>query len=215
MQFVKAGGCITQKQLQEAQKRYVNTPEGVIILLEGEIRNLCREIETLVQESQQISLGNSLSNVAAKYFGLLFTSDLLGYMREVAIADVLFNDGYGPEAGISLGVEEFQTNDCNSLVAVTTTSVTITRETLRIVFPHLKTTNNSESLGNRLINRRLQMRGSTRFEWDNSTRKVTRIISQSDMMTPILGLLGNLEDVSKVFEKALISPKFQWRIKFD
>ncbi|KAK1929102.1 hypothetical protein P3T76_015395 [Phytophthora citrophthora] len=101
--FVKAGGCITQKQLQEAQKRYVNTPEGVIILLEGEIRNLCREIETLVQESQQIYLGNSLSNVAAKYFGLLFTSDLLGYMREVAIADVLFNDGYGPEAGISLG----------------------------------------------------------------------------------------------------------------
>lgn len=53
------------------------------------------------------------------------------------------------------------------------------------------------------------MHGSTRFEWDGVYGDVTHVVAQSDMLTPLLHLLGNLEDVSRVFEGALISPDFQ------
>ncbi|KAG1687628.1 hypothetical protein DVH05_004749 [Phytophthora capsici] len=217
--FVKAGGRITQNQLQEAQRRYVKTPDELIALLERDIRTIFGEIETLTREIQQISPVHSLSSIADQYFGHLFTSNLLGYMREVAVADVMSNEEYGPEAvvrfwcltrwfgDVTVEVDNFQTRDCNTLVVATTTHVTITKKTLRTVFPDLC----SKTIANRLINRRLVLRGSTHFEWDHSTRRVTRILSQSDMMTPMLELLGNLEDVSKVFDKALISPEFQWR----
>ncbi|KAG1691723.1 hypothetical protein DVH05_026733 [Phytophthora capsici] len=220
--FVKAGERITQNQLQEAQRRYVKTPDELIALLERDIRIISVEVETLTREIQQISPVHSLSSIADQYFGHLFTNNLLGYMREVAVADVMFNEEYGPEAvvrfwclsqwfgDVAVEVEEFQTRDCNTLVVATTTRVTITNKTLRIVFPNLCTANN-KTIASRLINRRLVLRGSTRFEWDHSTRLVTRILSQTDMVTPMLELLGNLEDVSKVFEKALISPEFQWR----
>ncbi|KAL3658092.1 hypothetical protein V7S43_016935 [Phytophthora oleae] len=215
--FVAAGGRITQKQLREAQRRHVKKPEDLLFLLGKDIISLRGEIETLKHERQH-------GSTAVQYFGLVCHGykNLLGYMRDVAVADVIFNDEYGPEAvvrfwcfsrwfgDVNVEVEEFQTRGCHSLVAVTTTRVTITRKTLRSVFPHSRTIDNSDrncTLANRLLNRRLVLRGSTRFEWDNSTRRVTRITSQSDMMTPMLELLGNLEDVSIVFEKALISPE--------
>ncbi|ETL87864.1 hypothetical protein L917_13020, partial [Phytophthora nicotianae] len=55
------------------------------------------------------------------------------------------------------------------------------------------------------------MRGSTCFEWDDSTSRMTRVVSQSDMLSPMLQLLNSVEDVSLVFEQALISPDFQWK----
>ncbi|ETI41102.1 hypothetical protein F442_13501 [Phytophthora nicotianae P10297] len=96
---------------------------------------------------------------------------------------------------------------------ITTTSVTITKHTLRNVFPHLRTTDNSDrndELAEQLLNQRLVLRGSTCFEWDDSSR-MTRVVSQSDMLSPMLQLLNSVEGVFGVFEQALISPEFQWQ----
>ncbi|KAG7388575.1 hypothetical protein PHYPSEUDO_012212 [Phytophthora pseudosyringae] len=39
------------------------------------------------------------------------------------------------------------------------------------------------------------------------------VISTTDTLTPMLQLCGSVEDVSRVFESALISPNFQWRAR--
>ncbi|KAG7383500.1 hypothetical protein PHYPSEUDO_003593 [Phytophthora pseudosyringae] len=99
----------------------------------------------------------------------------------------------------------------DSLLASTVTSVTITASTLRQVFPHLVTAEEGEgndqlsSLGAKLLNQRLTLRGSVHFDWDASIGRVVRLESKVDLMTPMLELLGSLEDVARVFDKALVT----------
>ncbi|ETK86349.1 hypothetical protein F441_14958 [Phytophthora nicotianae CJ01A1] len=103
----------------------------------------------------------------------------------------------------------------NSVVAVTTTSITITEETLRHAFPHLIDTGTGSSsfaLVHLLLDERLVLHGSTYFEWDPVYGRVTRVVSQADMITPVLMLLGSLEDVSRVFENALLQPALKRRL---
>ncbi|KAG2912587.1 hypothetical protein PC117_g18844 [Phytophthora cactorum] len=92
----------------------------------------------------------------------------------------------------------------DSLLAVTTTSVTITENTLRQVYPHL--IEEHSTLNAKLLNQRLVMRGSVRFDWDASCGRMVRVESQIDMLTPMLKLLGSLDDVAYVFDKALLTP---------
>jgi hypothetical protein len=113
-------------------------------------------------------------------------------------------------------LQKLQRGPRDSLVAVMTTSFTITERTLRNAFPHLSRSDKSctgeeNSLTKKLLGQRIIMQGSTHFEWDDAYGRVTSLRSQSDLLTPLLQLLGNLEDVSKVFEKAAISPDFQCR----
>ncbi|ETL79912.1 hypothetical protein L917_19540, partial [Phytophthora nicotianae] len=102
----------------------------------------------------------------------------------------------------------------NTLIATTVTSVIITNKTLRHAFPHLNSDDAGgtkggtwSSLASRLLGRKLVMRGSVFFGWDSSSDKVVRVYSQADMVTPMLTLLGNLEDVSFVFDKARVTPE--------
>ncbi|KAF4139153.1 hypothetical protein GN958_ATG11671 [Phytophthora infestans] len=88
---------------------------------------------------------------------------------------------------------------------------------MRTVFPHLNSDGRGgieggiwSSLGCKLLNQRLVMRGSVYFDWDSTVDCVARIQSQSDMLTPLLRLLGTLEDVSLVFQSALVTPDCQF-----
>ncbi|KAG6614082.1 uncharacterized protein IUM83_09993 [Phytophthora cinnamomi] len=118
-------------------------------------------------------------------------------------------------AGVEMELERLEKDESGSLVASTTTTVTITEHTLRIVFPHLIVGHDTRrrggsadpsSLAGRLVGQTLVMKGLTRFEWDGAYCRVSSVMSQSDMLTPMLGLVGSLEDVSLVFEGALITP---------
>ncbi|KAI9990314.1 hypothetical protein PInf_021124 [Phytophthora infestans] len=60
-------------------------------------------------------------------------------------------------------------------------------------------------LAAKLLNNRLVVQGSVSLDWDDTTNRIVRVVTQLDMVTPMLRLLGNLEDVSRVFDKALIS----------
>ncbi|KAF1778344.1 hypothetical protein GQ600_12333 [Phytophthora cactorum] len=96
----------------------------------------------------------------------------------------------------------------DSLLATTRTSVTITQNTLRHLYPHLVYGNINSSgsvLASKLLNQRLVMHGSVRFDWDNATSRVVRLESNVDMLTAMLKLLENLEDMAHVFDGALIT----------
>ncbi|KAG1695844.1 hypothetical protein DVH05_019182 [Phytophthora capsici] len=111
-----------------------------------------------------------------------------------------------------------------SLLASTVTSLTITHNTLQSAFPHLLASREVEGgepstvsspLGEKLLNQRVVLRGSIRFDWDSSLGRVIRVESKTDFLTPLLELLGSLEDVAKVFEKALVTPEGKMRSTTD
>ncbi|GMF29882.1 unnamed protein product [Phytophthora fragariaefolia] len=152
------------------------------------------------------------------------------FLRMSMTPDVTFNAERGVEAmlkswscisrwftGVEMVLERLEKDALGALVANTLTSVTITVQTLRIVFPHLNTRNThsrylggtASSLAERLVDQTIIMRGVTRFEWDPAHCRVVSVESESDMISPMLHLLGSLEDVSRVFSSALITPAFQ------
>ncbi|KUF88844.1 bZIP transcription factor 1 [Phytophthora nicotianae] len=101
-----------------------------------------------------------------------------------------------------------------ALVATASFSFTITETSLRHVFPHLLATSGAEDTGfgtehtmlwTRLLGRRLDCRCSLRFQWDDSAGRVTQLDWKMDLLTTLLRVLGNLEDVNRVLKKALIT----------
>ncbi|KAG6941650.1 hypothetical protein JG688_00018560 [Phytophthora aleatoria] len=102
-----------------------------------------------------------------------------------------------------------------ALVATASLSFTITEPSLRRVFPHLLAVSSGENAGvgtehgmlrTRLLGRRLYCQCSVRFLWDDSTGRVTQLNCTMDLLTPLLRVFGSLEDVSRVLEKALMTP---------
>ncbi|KAG6610760.1 uncharacterized protein IUM83_08075 [Phytophthora cinnamomi] len=96
----------------------------------------------------------------------------------------------------------------DSLVAKVTTSFTITKRIMCSVFPHLKSSTsdgNTSQIVEKLLGQRVTTRGTTWFQWDSALGCITGLMSETDMISPMLGLLGSLEDVSLVFEKLPVS----------
>ncbi|KAF4147221.1 hypothetical protein GN958_ATG03631 [Phytophthora infestans] len=97
----------------------------------------------------------------------------------------------------------------SSVIGTTTTSFPLTRRSLMNAFPNLfydSTVRSMESRSYRvvqkLLDQHLVMHGSVRFDWDYCTSRIGRIYSEIDMMSSLLELLGNIEDVSFVFKGA-------------
>ncbi|KAG7398673.1 hypothetical protein PHYBOEH_010722 [Phytophthora boehmeriae] len=93
----------------------------------------------------------------------------------------------------------------DALIARVSVSLTITENTLKCLYPHLVDNGQRSPLADKLLDQRLVMRGSVYFNWDQSTGRVARLESKVDMLTPMLRLLGNLEDVARVFDGAHIA----------
>ncbi|GMF09964.1 unnamed protein product [Phytophthora lilii] len=118
-----------------------------------------------------------------------------------------------PDIHVQLYRVEQTALSTDSLLASTTTTITITANTLYDVFPHLVDDTDDEDencarIALKLLGQRLRMDGSVWFDWDRSSRRVVRLYSQADMLSPLLQLRGNLEDVSITFSKALVTPDF-------
>ncbi|KAG1705885.1 hypothetical protein DVH05_002449 [Phytophthora capsici] len=107
--------------------------------------------------------------------------------------------------------------DC-SLLATATITISLSRHALGNLFPNVfyggvvRGIQGTESrvfrIAKKLIDQRLVLSGSVRFDWNHSSHRVERIDSEFDMMTPLLQLVGNVEDVSFVFNGGLITPSF-------
>ncbi|EGZ16337.1 hypothetical protein PHYSODRAFT_505664 [Phytophthora sojae] len=223
---------LRQIRYRKKKAEYANT-------LDAENKQLQEEIDTLEQRRRSFAAAvpakENVWSVAAEYFRLFRygfqtaaasststqPSMQQDFLRNCMTADVVFNAGRGPEAmakswkclslwfqAVEFELEGLQKGVDGSLEAATITSVTITDRTLRNVFPHLPS---DSALRAKLLDQRLVMRGSMRFEWDPAFGRVCCLVAQSNMLAPMLRLLGGWDDVSKVFERALISPDFQWR----
>eukprot|EP00644_Phytophthora_capsici_P018458 jgi/Phyca11/576383/estExt2_Genewise1.C_PHYCAscaffold_870073 len=135
--------------------------------------------------------------------------------------DVEFNSEYGVESilrnwsylswwfkDLEVELETVTKTSPETLVASTTTSFTITKDTLSRVFPNLV---NNSALTSKLLGQRVTIQGWTVLQWDDTVDLVTRVNSESDLLSPMLRLLGSLEDVSVVFDEALVTLDFQVR----
>ncbi|KAF4146171.1 hypothetical protein GN958_ATG04646 [Phytophthora infestans] len=151
-------------------------------------------------------------------------NDQLSCVREAMLPDVLFNAEQGVDAlikhwmcvslrfeDVPVELDEIKKGAADSLLATSTTSITIQERTLRSVFPHLCIDMDDSPLAKILVGQRIQMRGWTCFEWDPTFGRVTCITNVADLLTPLLKLVGNLESVSRIFDGALTSPSFQWK----
>lgn len=95
-----------------------------------------------------------------------------------------------------------------SLIATTRGTHTITEATLRFAFPHLMDGNEGNAwLASRLLGQKLVTNGTSRIMWDTEAKRAVSTQYSADMLTPMLQLLGNLEDVSKVFANARLNPE--------
>ncbi|KAG3030276.1 hypothetical protein PC119_g6295 [Phytophthora cactorum] len=232
---------IYRERRRKNQVRYRTKQRELMRSLGDDVRRLESEIQELEVRRHNASIGipthRTLWTIATEYF-LLFQHGFrsppqalqnaaLNFLRVSMASDVVNGHQCGVEAilakwrlfseyfdDVHVKLEKFEKSaTSHSLVAITTTSVTISERTMRTVFPHLNSDGQGgaegghwSSLGRRLLNQLFVMRGSVRFDWDSATDCVVSIQSQSDMLTPLLRVLGTLEDVSLVFEGALVTP---------
>lgn len=143
------------------------------------------------------------------------------FMLSTMMPDVTDGDVFGVDALLenwalqSLCYDEFdlqpvrmekRAND--SLLAKTQATLVISENTIRYAFPQLIVDDGQPSpLVSKMLGQTLSLWGSVVFEWDAATNRVAGVYCRSDHLTPLLNLLGSLEDVACVFDKAPITPE--------
>jgi hypothetical protein len=204
-------------------------------------KQLERDIHDLELRRHSASIGaptqQTLWTFATEYFRLFqcglgspfpaLQAVALNFLRASMAPDVMNGNVCGPEAlmtqwkvfsqcftDIHVDLERLEKGATgDSLVATTSTSVTITEATLQAAFPHLRSDGADGEkwtpLARKLVNQRLVLRGWVRFDWDSVRGRVSRMQSHSDLLTPILQLVGTLENVSRVFVGAFVTPDGQ------
>ncbi|OWY93548.1 hypothetical protein PHMEG_00037019 [Phytophthora megakarya] len=235
-QLIRLGKKIKEEQRQKAQQRYRDKQIYLKLILQNEIRNLHNEVQSLEKRTRKKALevavrsSNTVWNAAVRYFnifqhclrlpiwsnrsGTQFDS-LLNFVRETTAPDVLSSEGYGPEAlfdGVNMELEEIVKTSANVVVATTKATATITEQTLKDVFPHLVTARaggSMLSLVEQLCGQQIILLGSTRFEWDRENDRLASIISESDMLTPMLHPCYIFWEISRMHlesSNALLAP---------
>ncbi|POM68819.1 Hypothetical protein PHPALM_14969 [Phytophthora palmivora] len=232
---------IYQRELRRARQiRYRKKQDDHMKSVEVGNELLREEIKTLERRKRCVStiypVQENIWNVALEYFRVFrnglqtraqtSSGNQFEFLRAAMTSDAIFNTGRGSEAmirswkcislwfqDVELELEEMKKGPWGSLVATTTMRITITERTVRNVFPHLcRTSENNDGLADILLGQRIVMRGFTHFEWDAAQRRVSSVIAESDLLTPMLHLVGSVEKVSRVFDKSIISAAFQWRL---
>ncbi|KAK1948423.1 hypothetical protein P3T76_000712 [Phytophthora citrophthora] len=224
---------IRRERDRAIQARHRKTQATLLVRLEKDIANLLEDVHTVDVRRQDICTDTpillDLWFAAMEYFRFFQVGfntpppGLLAFLDRIIAPDVTDGPICGADTlvknwamlslsfeDITVQLERLDRAGDDLLVATTTTSITIRSETLRRVFPHLLG-HDDISLATKLQDQRIVMRSSVRFDWDSSTRRIVRMLSQADMLTPILHLLGNVQDVSRVFDEALVTPEFRLR----
>ncbi|KAG3180044.1 hypothetical protein PC128_g15721 [Phytophthora cactorum] len=119
---------------------------------------------------------------------------------------------YHDDVFVQLQRLDYVTED--SLQATTTVGLTITENTLQHLYLHLLVSpirdhkeEQVSPLAAKLLNQRIVVRGTVRFDWDEASCCMTRLETKLDLLSPFLELLGSLEDTARVFDTALLTPE--------
>eukprot|EP00644_Phytophthora_capsici_P002019 jgi/Phyca11/575537/estExt2_Genewise1.C_PHYCAscaffold_740172 len=223
---------INQARYRERQMKAESAIEDAIAQLNSEIKDL----ETKCSDTSRIPTTPTRWALASEYFRqfnyYVSSPGALGptaskFLHEIMAPDVVVGSLFGVDAALEnwrlfthyfedvhTELKDMKMPTSDTLIAGTTTSVTITEKTLRRAFPHLiGGSGNLPPLAAKLLGERLVMKGTVLFGWDSATDKVVKLHSQADMLTPTLSLLRSLEDVSCVFYKARVTPEcsFIWQ----
>ncbi|KAK1934178.1 hypothetical protein P3T76_011381 [Phytophthora citrophthora] len=194
---------------------------------ERETEQLQQEIEKLTERKRVntscIQLKGSIWNVVAEYVRVFGKPSapprgVLGLYDDL---DVAFNSEQGVGSilrswhclswwfkDLEVELEAVTKISPETLVASTRTSFTITEDTLSRVFPNLV---NNSALASKLLDQQISIQGWTLFQWDDTGDLMTRVNSESDLLSPMLRLLGSLENISVAFDQALVTLDFQVR----
>ncbi|KAF4144303.1 hypothetical protein GN958_ATG06624 [Phytophthora infestans] len=111
---------------------------------------------------------------------------------------------------VSIQVKQLKQTAEHSIVALTPISFTITASAIRGAFPHLfeaREGSRCAQVAARLRDKHLVLTGSVRFDWDMKSKQVTLLHHQVDMVSVLVRLLDDLEDVVLVFDGANITPE--------
>ncbi|OWZ14998.1 hypothetical protein PHMEG_00011438 [Phytophthora megakarya] len=215
-----------RKLRRERQRRYRKKQDNRMLTLEEETNRIRQEIEKLEQHRRNLSpsvraRANMWSAVGA-YFHVCRNAKSTSFeeqdfVQATMTSDVVFNGGCGTKALIeemrrfSSSFEDFELellflkkDTENSLVATTTTTFTLSKQTLQKVFPHLWSSENGgrprSPLADKLVGQRIVVPGTIRFTWDETKCRMTSVLSRTDLVTPMLELVGSLENLAQVFE---------------
>ncbi|KAG4242618.1 hypothetical protein PC116_g9469 [Phytophthora cactorum] len=190
--LANASEALDKERRRLNQIQYRKKQQAHIESVEEYVQTLQQEIQCLAQRQQNAVIGppEALHTFALSFLRKSITSDVMdGPMRgpEVVLTywrlfSLSFDDICVETERLDKRVES------NTLVVTTATSVTISKDTLRLVFPHLDS----------------NKKGLLELRYGSERR------SQSDMLTRMLSLLGNVVDVSRVFEGALLTPECRW-----
>ncbi|KAK1942615.1 bZIP transcription factor 1 [Phytophthora citrophthora] len=111
---------------------------------------------------------------------------------------------------VHLELESLEKGPENSIIATTKTGVTITENTLRNLYRHLLVNESDDTkwspLAHRMLDQRIEMDGSIHFVCDPTTGRVTSLQTTTNLLAPILRLVGSIEDLARVFDGAFITP---------
>jgi hypothetical protein len=95
------------------------------------------------------------------------------------------------------------------MLAATRGTLVVNENTLRNSFPHLLVRAEEgrwSTLAEKMLGQTLKLRGSVEFKLDAASGRVASVRCKANILTPLLQLLGSLDDVSHVFHKARLTP---------
>eukprot|EP00644_Phytophthora_capsici_P019636 jgi/Phyca11/133786/e_gw1.750.1.1 len=230
--LLQLGQKLERERRRVNQVRYRKKQNDRVLMLEKETEQLHRQIEKLIKlikrervTTPSIQPKGSMWNVAVKYVRLFGKPSAKDFLNSTMISEVAFNSEHGVESilrswrclswwfkDLEVELKTVTKTSPETLVASTTTSFTITKDTLSRVFPNLV---NNSALTSKLLGQRVTIQGWTVLQWDDTVDLVTRVNSESDLLSPMLRLLGSLEDVSVVFDQALVTLDFQVRLTYS
>ncbi|OWZ21240.1 hypothetical protein PHMEG_0004244 [Phytophthora megakarya] len=130
-----------------------------------------------------------------------------GYGVDSLMESWCFVSKFHPDIDIELICLE--NDEDGFMVGKTRGTLTITENTIHHAFPHLiedGAERERMELVDKLLGQQLIMRGAIHFEWDTDNKRIARVLHKADLLKPLLSLLGSLEDVSRVFDNALVTP---------
>ncbi|OWZ02202.1 hypothetical protein PHMEG_00026274 [Phytophthora megakarya] len=180
-----------------------------ITRLENNIQHLQDEILELQLKHQLVSLEPANKNswcVVVEYFQLYrfgvkpSASDAI--MQSWKHVSLCFN-------GLQVEITSLENGLEDSAIVTTKQNLTISQNVLQYTFPHLiHGEGESSQLETKLLGQQIVIQGSVHFKWDSENRRVSSFAFKIDMVTSMLDLLGNLEDISRVFKNSCLTPEF-------
>ncbi|ETP37213.1 hypothetical protein F442_14978 [Phytophthora nicotianae P10297] len=221
-----------RKLRRDRQRGYRQRQNDLMVCLQKETLQLQNEIQDLEERRSAIITATptkeNLWGVVVEYFRVfrfgvrgtisnsLETNAQLNFLQRTMTLDVQSNTGYGPSEliatwrrfstslqGVEIELQNLKRDSINAVVATIATNFTITEHVVQKLFPRLSG-KRSSLLTKKLLHQEIVMLGTVRFVWDRTCGRITSVLSRSDMVTPMLELVGNVEELARVFEYARV-----------